>query len=67
MEELWGKDWFFGLYWWNWNTYEGSGGADNKGFTPQNKPAVERVREWYKKNIEKNFIVTEADLYPASK
>ena len=66
MEELWNKEWFFGLYWWNWNTYAGSGGINNKSFTPQNKPAAECIKEWYKKNIEKNFIVTEADVYPTS-
>jgi len=64
MEELWDKHWFFGLYWWNWNTYEGSGGVDNKDFTPQNKPAIECIKQWYKKDIEKNFIITEADVYP---
>lgn len=67
LEELWNEPWFFGLYWWSWNTYSGSGGANNKGFTPQNKPAAECIREWYKKNIEKNFIVTEADLKPADR
>ncbi|MEI6863396.1 MAG: hypothetical protein WCK38_03250, partial [Candidatus Omnitrophota bacterium] len=62
LEELWNEPWFFGLYWWSWNTYAGSGGVSNKGFTPQNKPAAECIKEWYKKNVEKNFIVTEADL-----
>lgn len=66
LEELWNEPWFFGLYWWNWNTYPGSGGADNKGFTPQNKPAAECIKAWYEKNVEKSFIVTEADLKPAS-
>jgi hypothetical protein len=67
MEELWNRQWFFGVYWWNWNTYSGSGGANNKGFTPQNKPAAECLKEWYKKNIEKNFVVTESDIYPRPK
>jgi hypothetical protein len=61
LEELWDKNWFFGLYWWNWNTYEGSGGPNNKGFTPQNKPAAEYIKEWYAKLVEKSFIYTGAD------
>jgi len=58
-EELWDKNWFFGVYWWNWNTYEGSGGPDNKGFTPQNKPAEELIKEWYAKIVDRNFIYDE--------
>ena len=61
MEELWDKDWFFGVYWWNWNTYAGSGGPSNKGFTPQNKPATELLKKWYAKLVEKNFIYTGTD------
>ncbi len=49
MEELWDKEWFFGVYWWNWDIYPGSGGINNRDFTPQNKPAAECIREWYKK------------------
>jgi len=59
MEELWDKEWFFGAYWWNWNTYSGSGGIKNRGFTPQNKPAAECIEEWYKKNIEKDCMAKE--------
>ena len=51
MEELWNKQWFFGVYWWNWNTYAGSGGPSNRDFTPQNKPASECIKEWYEKNV----------------
>ena len=46
-EALWNKEWFYGIYWWNWNTYPGSGGEKNKGFTPQNKLALDQVKEWY--------------------
>lgn len=64
MEELWNKQWFFGVYWWNWNTYSGSGGINNRDFTPQNKPAAECIKKWYKKNIEKNYIVKEEGVFP---
>ena len=66
MEELWDKEWFFGVYWWNWNTYSGSGGTNNRGFTPQNKPAAECIEEWFKKDIEKNHVVKEESAIPPS-
>jgi len=47
-ETFWDKGWFFGVYWWNWNTYSDSGGIDNRRFTPQNKPALEYVKLWYR-------------------
>ncbi|MDD5495809.1 MAG: hypothetical protein PHP46_01755 [Candidatus Omnitrophica bacterium] len=46
-ETFWGKPWFYGIYWWNWNTYPGSGGENNRSFTPQNKPALNYVKMWY--------------------
>ena len=64
MEEFWDKQWFFGVYWWNWNTYPGSGGINNRNFTPQNKPAAEYIKEWYKKNIEKNCIAKKEGVFP---
>ena len=64
MEELWDKQWFFGVYWWNWNASSTSGGTSDRDFTPQNKPAAEHIKEWYKKNIEKNFIVSKEDVFP---
>ena len=64
MEQLWDKQWFFGVYWWNWNTSPASGGTNNRDFTPQNKPAAECIKEWYKKNIEKNFVVKEESVFP---
>lgn len=47
LETFWDKPWFFGVYWWNWNTYPRSGGLNNKYFTPQNKPALDLVKLWY--------------------
>lgn len=61
-ETFWDKPWFLGVYWWNWNTYPGSGGPKNKGYTPQNKPALECITEWYNKlTREKLTFITEKD------
>ncbi|MEA3488803.1 MAG: hypothetical protein U9R44_00470 [Candidatus Omnitrophota bacterium] len=49
LETFWGKEWFYGLYWWYWGTNMRMGGKYNRGFTPQNKPAEQLVKEWYAK------------------
>jgi len=45
------KEWYYGQYWWYWGTNVNMGGKYNRGFTPQNKPAEEVVREWYAKPV----------------
>ena len=54
LETFCGKSWFYGLYWWKWNTYAGSGGKNHRRFTPQNKPAMNLVRLWYTHLIRKD-------------
>lgn len=49
METFWDKPWFYGVYWWKWGTDTRFGGPNNRGFTPQNKPAQGVVSEWYAK------------------
>ncbi|MFA6610024.1 MAG: hypothetical protein WCT15_04170, partial [Candidatus Omnitrophota bacterium] len=46
-ELLWDKDWFYGVYWWRWGTDVRFGGAQNRGFSLQNKPAEDVVKKWY--------------------
>lgn len=46
-ETFWNKKWFWGVYWWNWNTSPNSGGPNNRRFTPQNKPALREVSMRY--------------------
>jgi hypothetical protein len=46
---FWGKEWFYGMYWWYWGTNVNMGGEHNRYFTPQNKPAEKVVQEWYAK------------------
>ena len=47
---LWNRTWFYGFYWWNWETNPSAGGAEDNGYTPQNKPAQEVLAEWYAKS-----------------
>ena len=61
-ETFWDKPWFFGVYWWNWNTYSGSGGPGNRHFTPQNKLAMEYVRSWYAKSKDRAVDFRNAEL-----
>ncbi len=48
-EEFWSEDWFAGGYVWKWFIHheQAGGGGDNR-FTPQNKPAQEVIRDFYK-------------------
>ncbi|MEO1013424.1 MAG: glycoside hydrolase TIM-barrel-like domain-containing protein [Bacteroidota bacterium] len=48
-DEFWKEDWFAGGYIWKWFIdHEKSGGSKNNRFTPQNKPAEETIRAFYK-------------------
>jgi hypothetical protein len=49
LDTFWGKEWFYGPYWWYWGTNVHMGGEYNRGFTPQNKPAEEVLKKWYSK------------------
>jgi hypothetical protein len=55
-EIFWPKEWFYGVYWWKWGTNKKLGGPGNRSFTPQNKPAQNLVREWYKKPAPKRTM-----------
>tara|TARA_R110000868_G_scaffold285840_1_gene546310 strand:- start:546 stop:1592 length:1047 start_codon:yes stop_codon:yes gene_type:complete len=48
-ESFWGEDWFQGGFVWKWfiDHKSAGGGGDNR-FTPQNKPAEEIIRTFYK-------------------
>ncbi len=51
LETFWDKPWFYGVYWWYWGVNPRMGGEFNRGFTPQNKPAQEVIKEWYSKPV----------------
>ncbi|MCM4155547.1 glycoside hydrolase [Gramella sp. AN32] len=48
-EEIWPEPWFAGGYLWKWHQDESAGGLENDRFTPQNKPAENVVKEYYRK------------------
>lgn len=49
-EELWDEDWFAGGFVWKWfHKHNAVGGRDDNRFSPQNKPAEEVIRTFYKK------------------
>ncbi|MCG8592369.1 MAG: hypothetical protein MJE66_24010 [Proteobacteria bacterium] len=41
------EPWFYGFYWWQWRTLPPTEPASDTGFTPQGKPALEILREFY--------------------
>ena len=45
------RNWFYGMYWWQWDTDPNSGGPTTTTFTPQNKSTETTVRTWYSKNL----------------
>ena len=48
-EEFWGEDWFAGGFVWKWFlNHDRAGGKQDNRFTPQNKPAEEIIRLFYK-------------------
>lgn len=46
-EAIKGKDWCQGIFWWKFSTEPDDMGWENKGFTPNRKPAEEVVQEWF--------------------
>lgn len=43
------KEWFYGIYLWDWGTSVKMGNRGSKTFTPQNKPAEETIKEYFNK------------------
>jgi len=47
--EFWQQPWFAGGFAWKWfHNHQGNGGKEHIGFTPQNKPVEEVIKEYYK-------------------
>lgn len=44
---LWNKPWFYGMYWWIWESDPEAGGSNCTDFTPQDKPAQGVITHWY--------------------
>lgn len=47
LETLWNRPWFYGFYWWIWESSPDKGGLNDTDFTPQNKPAEALLKQWY--------------------
>ncbi len=47
LQTLWNRPWFYGFYWWIWETDPNAGGFNDADFTPQNKPAELLLKNWY--------------------
>ena len=46
---FWDQDWFAGGFLWKWHAkHEQNGGPEDSHYTPQNKPAEQLIRDWYK-------------------
>jgi len=49
-EEFWNEDWFAGGFVWKWFIHHSrAGGLSDNRFTPQNKPAQEVIRDYYRR------------------
>ncbi|MCP5060022.1 MAG: hypothetical protein GY937_25245 [bacterium] len=47
LSSLWSEPWLYGFYWWQWRTVPPEVPASHTGFTPQDKPAWDVIREFY--------------------
>jgi len=44
---LWDKDWFAGMYFWQWHNGTKKDEPSNMDFTPRFKPAENTMAKWY--------------------
>ena len=51
VDTFWDKPWFYGAYWWDWGTDVRMGGRFNRGFTPQNKPTQDYIKQLYGRKV----------------
>ena len=55
LKAFWKKDFFAGVYFWKWYpNYRDAGGPEDRNFTPQNKPAEQTMRRWYRMEVGSN-------------
>jgi PKD repeat protein len=57
------KNWFYGFYWWNWETKPDAGGNWSIDYTPQNKPVQNLIKDWYAKSWERPQVLTANFIY----
>jgi len=64
-QSVWNRPWFYGFYWWIWESDPDAGGLSDTDFTPQNKPVEQVIRSWYatERHIEQAFDFQKLVLY----
>ena len=48
-ETIWREEWVAGGFFWKWHMYPDAGGTTNRRYTPQGKPSLEVIKDWYSK------------------
>jgi len=64
-QTLWGRNWFYGFYWWTWIHDPNKGGLNDNSHTPQNKPVQNIITEWY--SNDRSLLVLDKTFTSASK
>ena len=49
-ETFYGRTWLRGIFWWRWLPDPNAGGSQDWTYTPQGKPALQVIMNWYSKN-----------------
>ena len=47
-ESVWQQEWFAGGFIWKWHPEANSGGMNHSNYTPQGKPVLKSIEEWYR-------------------
>jgi hypothetical protein len=61
-QSFFGKPWLRGMFWHYWGTRSSSGGMNDRGVVPQNKPAEQVVQHWYGLNWDSVLLVVQRRL-----
>ncbi len=48
LETFWDRRWLAGFFWWNWEIDPNAGGPNDRGYTPQQKPAEQILTAFYR-------------------
>ncbi len=48
---VWGKPWFYGVYWWTWKPELSEIDEADTGYSPQGKPAEQILTQWYARSM----------------
>jgi predicted ATP-grasp superfamily ATP-dependent carboligase len=69
LDQLKGRPWWLGVFWWNWETDPEAGGAEDRWHSPQNKPAETLLSSYYaycggftRGDVNRDLLVDMSDL-----